>query len=293
MGTDLDEFIESLALVDHHVHGPFRDDGPEPRFQNSLNEGNTDPLTDPSTAYDSQLGIALRRWCAPLLDLPVHTVAEDYWLRRSELGEAEITRRMLSAAGVAEWLVDTGFRAEDVLTPAEVARVSSGSAREIVRMETVAEQLITTIGDANDYPEKFRILLSERAVDAAATKSVIGYRAGFNIDLSRPSEVEVVKAAAQWRDDITGTARLTDPILLRFGLYAAVDLGLPLQLHAGLGDRDVDLRAVNPLHLLDFLRAHTSQAACQSFCCTVTRTNARRDTSPRHSILSIWTSAWQ
>ena len=48
--------------------------------------------------------------------------------------------------------------------------------------------------------------------------------------------------------------RLIDPVLLRFGLHAAVDRGLPIQLHTGFGDRDLDLDKVNPLLLLDFLR---------------------------------------
>ena len=43
-------------------------------------------------------------------------------------------------------------------------------------------------------------------------------------------------------------------MLLRFGLHRAVRLGKPLQLHVGFGDRDADLQAANPLHLLDFLR---------------------------------------
>ena len=48
--------------------------------------------------------------------------------------------------------------------------------------------------------------------------------------------------------------RLTDRVLLRFGLYQALRLGKPLQFHVGFGDRDCDLHRTNPLHLLDFLR---------------------------------------
>ncbi len=43
-------------------------------------------------------------------------------------------------------------------------------------------------------------------------------------------------------------------MLLRFGLHRALRLGKPLQFHVGFGDRDCDLHAANPLHLLDFLR---------------------------------------
>ena len=45
---------------------------------------------------------------------------------------------------------------------------------------------------------------------------------------------------------------LVDFLLLRALPVARRD-GLPLQLHAGYGDRDLDLRAVNPLHLRGML----------------------------------------
>ncbi|MBT2539074.1 hypothetical protein [Arthrobacter sp. ISL-69] len=57
-------FVEAVRLIDHHVHGAYGVDGDEARFQNSLNEGNSELLAEPSAAYDSQLGFALSRWCA-------------------------------------------------------------------------------------------------------------------------------------------------------------------------------------------------------------------------------------
>ena len=66
----------------------------------------------------------------------------------------------------------------------------------------------------------------------------------------RPTEVAT--AAARWRDG--GGVRLTDRVLLRFGLHQALRVGKPLQFHVGFGDRDCDLHRANPLYLLDFLR---------------------------------------
>jgi len=84
------------------------------------------------------------------------------------------------------------------------------------------------------------------------TKSVLAYRGGFDGDLTEPSAADVASAAARWRDD--GGRRLTDRVLLRFGLHQALRLGKPLQFHVGLGDRECDLHKANPLLLLDFLR---------------------------------------
>lgn len=260
MTSAIQEYVDDLALVDHHVHGAFRADGSEARFQNSLNEAAKDPLTDPAAAYDSQLGFAVRRWCSEILDLPVHAAPDEYWRRRCELGEAEVNRRMLGAAGVDHWLVDTGFRADDLLSVRDIADLSGGQALDVVRLESVAETVAAQFDCASDYADTFRDALTQRSRTAIAAKSVIAYRIGFAHDLSRPSDSDVAAAAGRWLDtlDAPGDPRLVDPVLLRFGIHTAVDLGLPLQLHVGLGDSDLDLRSVDPLHLLDFLRAHES-----------------------------------
>lgn len=249
-------FVDELQLVDHHAHAPYRTVGSEERFQNALNEASTARLADPAAAYDSQIGFAIRRWCAPLLDLPAHSPASEYWSRRGELGEAEVTRRLTRAAGVSDWLIDTGLVPDELLTPTEMASASGASAHEVLRLESVAETVITSIDDPAEYPDAFRSAIVARQGNVVAAKSILAYRAGFDHDLSRPDDTAVTRAAAGWQNRIgNGTAvRLDDPTLLVFGMHAALERRLPLQLHVGLGDRDLDLRRVNPLYLLDFLR---------------------------------------
>jgi hypothetical protein len=256
--ASITEYVEQLGLVDHHVHGAFRGDADERRFQNALNEANPTPLSRPDAAYDSQLGLALRRWCAGPLDLPSHPTPEDYWRRRVELGEAEVNRRMTRAAGVTDWLIDTGFGASDLLAPAEMASVSGARTYEILRLESLAERLIGEIADPREFADAFRSALAARSARVVGVKSIIAYRGGFDRPLGRPSDAETGESAQRWREEIDRGApsRLTDPVLMRFGIHAAVDERLPVQLHVGFGDRDLDLRSANPLHLVDFLRDH-------------------------------------
>ena len=54
------------------------------------------------------LGLAVRRWCAPVLGLEPHASAEDYLARRQELG-AEASRLLVAAAGIETFLIDTGI----------------------------------------------------------------------------------------------------------------------------------------------------------------------------------------
>ena len=91
----LADHIRGIQLIDHHVHGAFNKPVDRAGFEASINEGSTDPVPDFMTMFDSPLGLSIRRWCAPVLGLPAHAPADDYWARRSELGPDELTTAML------------------------------------------------------------------------------------------------------------------------------------------------------------------------------------------------------
>jgi uncharacterized protein len=247
-GSALADHIATVPLIDQHMHGCWLAAGDRQRFENGLNEANTEPLADFDSGFDTQLGFAVRAHCAPLLGLPKHADPQEYWQRRSRLTETELARIFLRAAGVSDWLVDTGY-AEGVADVPQVAELSASRAHELVRLEQVAEQAARAAGD---YASAFEEILHRRAATAVGTKSILAYRGGFDGDLTEPSAAEVATAAARWRDN--GGTRLADRVLLRFGLHQALRVGKPLQIHVGFGDRDCDLHKANPLHLLDFLR---------------------------------------
>jgi predicted TIM-barrel fold metal-dependent hydrolase len=246
--TALADHIAGMPLIDQHMHGCWLTAGDRQRFENGLNEANTEPLANFDSGFDSQLGFAVRAHCAPLLGLTKHAGADEYWQRRSQLTETELARTFLQAAGVTDWLVDTGYAA-GVADVGQIAEWSGGRAHEVVRLEQVAEQAAHTPGD---YASAFEEILRQRAATAVGTKSILAYRGGFDDDLTEPSTAEVAEAAARWRD--SGGVRLSDRVLLRFGLHQGLRVGKPLQFHVGFGDRDCDLHKANPLYLLDFLR---------------------------------------
>jgi predicted TIM-barrel fold metal-dependent hydrolase len=242
----LAEHIGEVALIDQHVHGCWLTPGDRQRFENALNEANTEPLAD--SGFDSQLGFAVRTHCAPILGLPKHVDPQAYWGHRRQYSETELARLFLPAAKVSHWLVDTGI-GDDIAGVSQLSELSGSRAYEVVRLEQVAEQAARAPGD---YASAFEEILQKRAATAVGTKSILAYRGGFDGDLTEPSAAQVVEAASRWRDG--GGVRLADRVLLRFGLHQALRLGRPLQFHVGFGDRDCDLYKANPLLLLDFLR---------------------------------------
>src|SRR5215471_8960012 len=128
-------FVAAQRLTDHHCHGVLRAGGD---LEALLTEGEGGESAG-GTAFDSLAGLAFRRWCPPLLDLPAHVSVVEYRTRRAALGEAEVNRRFLAAAGLGSLLVDTGYTPQVLLSPAETAALAGATAFEIVRLEQVAE----------------------------------------------------------------------------------------------------------------------------------------------------------
>ncbi len=249
----VDAAVSAVALVDHHVHGALRRSPDRTALEQMLTESDR-PVPHWMTTFDSQLGLAVRRWCAPLLDLEPLASAEHYVARRTELGEAAVTRRLLHAGNVERYLVDTGFLADDVLGPAEMALAAGARADEVVRLEPVFEQLAHEVGAAAAV-RSFSDVLAERSKDAVGLKSVVAYRFGFDFAPEAPSGAEAVEATgAMLTKAGSGRPRVDDPTLLRYLLWAAVDRGLPLQVHCGYGDPDLELHRCDPLLLTRFIK---------------------------------------
>lgn len=148
-GSDLTRHTAEVPLIDQHVHGCWLTEGNRRRFENALNEANTEPLADFDSGFDSQLGFAVRNHCAPILGLPRHVDPQTYWDRRSQFSEAELARRFLQAAGVTDWLVETGigYDVSGMASVAGLGELSGSHAHEVVRLEQVAEQAVQASGD--------------------------------------------------------------------------------------------------------------------------------------------------
>ncbi len=247
---------ETLPLIDHHVHGIVAGTLDDAGVETLLTEA-AEPPTPGISVFDSQLGFAVRRWCAPLLGLEPSAPADLYLQRRAELGAAEVNSRLLGAAQVESWLVDSGYQTDQVLTPAQFAEASGTPAHEIVRLEAIAEQVARGGTDAASYAAQFSGALGAAAGDAVGLKSIVAYRYGLDFDPARPSAADVRDAAGRWLKVLDGdpAARLEDPVLLRHAIWAGVDLGLPLQFHVGMGDPDLRLHRADPSLMHDFLLA--------------------------------------
>jgi hypothetical protein len=277
------ETLETLPLVDHHCHGLVRRELDRADFEQMMTEADH-PAPPGTSFFDSQLGLALRRWCAPVLDLPAHVPPEDYLARRAELGAAEVATRMLRTTGIGEFCVDTGFAPERLTAAADLAAATGGRAHDVVRLEPLAEQvaldIVTGQVGVAHFPDLVRSRLAARAgaeaghpsadgqqpkrkrpagdgIDVVGAKSVAAYRVGLALPADRPTDRAVIASVRGWVSHLRDGAplRLADPVLHSFLIWTGADLGLPIQIHTGYGDPDLHLAKANPLLLTDLLRA--------------------------------------
>ena len=247
----LADHLANLPLVDHHVHGVAK--GPLDRagFEQLITESDR-PVPAWMSTFDSQLGFAIRKHCAPLLGLAPHASADDYLAARTQHDEASLSRLFLSAAGVSDYLVDTGYLGDAVAGVDELAKLSGARAHEVVRLESELEYVAAHESIVAAVPDALARRLEERTADAVGLKSIVAYRHGFDFDPAEPTAAEVATALERWYAD--GPTRVSDPVLLRWLLWTGARRGLPLQLHVGFGDPDLNLHKTTPLLLTEWLR---------------------------------------
>ncbi len=257
----VDELAE-IPLVDQHCHAVVLDPLDRRQFELLLTEAR-DPGPAGTSALDSQVGLAVRRWCAPVLGLETHADPDAYLARRAELGPRATARTLLQACGNSDLMVDTGLAWPGLCGLAEVADLASARVHEVVRVEAVAEELAASGVGAGELGSALAEALEERASGCVAFKTVAAYRTGLELRATAPSGLEVGRAADRWlaRCDQEGRHRLDDPTLVAHAVWSCLPLGRPLQVHTGYGDPDLTLHHADPSLLTPLLRALPADAA--------------------------------
>jgi hypothetical protein len=243
-------------LFDHHSHPVRRDDLVRAQFEPLISRSGA-PAPPGTTHFDSPAGTAIRRWCGPVLGLEPHVSPAVYLAARAELGAAEVNRRLLSAAGVVAFLVDTAEAGPEMLSLAEMGRYGGAAADEIVRVEEVERAVAEEGPAAVEYLGRLFDELATRSARAVGLKTVSACRHGHDLGPDRPARATVIAAAGRRLAD--PKTPLADPVLVAHLLWTAVDVardrGLPLQIVTGHGDPEADPGGTDPAPLTGFLRA--------------------------------------
>ncbi|MFJ8000632.1 amidohydrolase [Streptomyces sp. NPDC096310] len=276
--------IETASLVDQYGHGVLTTELGLGTFEARL--GGTVPAAPGTTFFDTQTGVAVRRWCPPLLGLEPHCTPARYLARRRELGSLEVSRRLLRATGISTYLVDTGGAgspgtagaSDELAGAAETAAMGAARSRETVRLELLAVRAAATADGVGAFLAGLAEAVHTAAASAVALSAAATTRPGLALDPEPPGPGEVRGAAGRWlaaRGSVSGSpvgpvggpvgGPLLDPVLLRHLHWTAVGTGLPLHLETGGGTDAYGLAAATagiggPLVLRDTYPYHRDAA---------------------------------
>jgi hypothetical protein len=253
MGLDL----SAVPILDHHCHSLLRDGAAVaaadyPRFFTESGDPTIHARHASQTIFFrwAVKELALFFGCAPTADAVVRA--------RSATAPDELAARMLRDANIAALLVDHGYQPAETYTPAELRTRVPCAIAPILRLETLAETLILrhetldAVVDAIDD-----VVAGARAAGYVALKSIVAYRTGLAV---RPTgRAEAAEAFGRVKEQARREGRLrlatkplNDHLLLR-ALDLAAREALPVQIHTGFGDDELDLLGANPLHLRPLL----------------------------------------
>ena len=253
-------WLDAVPVVDGHCHPlllpPYPRD--ETEFLGRFTESD-DPAQIathvPHTLYFQQAlrDLAALYDCAP----EVRAVLA----ARGALEPAELVGRCVELAGVVALLVDTGYRAAECYSVESLNALLPPTCRALplLRLETLLEELLASTASFGALEEAFGAALADlRGAGYVGIKSIVAYRGG--LALGPPDRVAAAAAYPELRAGArAGRVRLaSSPFLAYFLAWAFAAAGrqaLPVQVHTGFGDADLDLLQANPLLLRPTLEA--------------------------------------
>lgn len=166
--------------------------------------------------------------------------------------EAADAKRLIDAAGLSCALLDDGYPREGAMSLDDMSVYVP--VRRVLRLESVAEDLIAVSSDFSDFAGRLHRALEDP--DVVAFKSVAAYRCGLRLV---PSMAGALRFTDLWEGVQQGRTRLTDRAFIEFVLHIALEVadrrGLPVQFHCGFGDADLALADADPVHLKHVVEA--------------------------------------
>lgn len=241
---------EEVAAVDAHAHNLVEHGSAFPFLRCfSEAEGDALALAPHSLSFKRSLrDIAALYNCEALLEK-----VEKF---RSAEGLKSIGSKCFQAANISVILIDDGI-AFDKMLDLESHKAFAPVVGRVLRIERLAETIINAESFSgsswtlDSFTESYISKLNSVSNQIVALKSIAAYRSGLEIN----PNVSKTDAEDGLRKELTGPRpfRITNKNLIDYlftcSLGIAVSLSLPVQIHTGFGDKDLDLRKCNPLHL--------------------------------------------
>ena len=171
-----------------------------------------------------------------------------------------LAARLLRDANVTTLLVDYGYQTDDTWSHAELTKRLPCRVLPVLRLETFAQELILRHDTFDATVDAFVAAVEgARAAGYVGLKSIVAYRTGLAVRSTTRAEASDAFGPVKEQARRDGRVRLAAKSLNDYLLLRALEIAerqtLPVQLHTGFGDADLDLLGANPLLLRPLLES--------------------------------------
>ncbi|HWE64113.1 MAG TPA: hypothetical protein VHB98_20570, partial [Chloroflexota bacterium] len=189
--------LHSTPLIDNHCHAYIRDLGAlDPaHFRRLFGEARA-----PHAAEEHVQTAIYYRWALKELGRVLGCAATEAAVlqRRAAMPEADYVALLLGEARIETMLIDTGLGGPEFLTLPEMRALTGCRIEHVLRLETLAQDLILQSARFADFQARLAQELSDlRARGIVSLKSIAAYRTGLQIE--RVTEDAAAAAFAQVR----------------------------------------------------------------------------------------------
>ncbi|CAM6039601.1 unnamed protein product [Sphagnum compactum] len=250
-----------VPLIDAHAHNVVGLDSNLP-FLVCLREARGLDAVRQSLAFQRSLKeLAVLYGCEPTL-----AAIEHY---RQSVGLEAISQMCFDAANIEFVLLDDGLTMDKMVSIGWHRKFVPGVHR-LLCIETVAEAILNQGIQANmrwtleSFDHRFISTLDSYPFKVVAFKSIAAYRSGLRINplVSAQESEDALHENLRWGSPVRVSKKaLVDFIFVR-ALEVATQRGIPMQIHTGFGDKDLQLELANPLHLRAVLE-HSTFSHCR------------------------------
>ena len=247
--------LRDVWAIDQHAHNLLKPEAADARtFQQAFTESNDPAVVD----HHARTSLFYRRSMRDIAELLGCDGSEEAILtRREEMGAEKLAFRCFDASHLSAVFLDDGFLPDKILTWDYHDRFVP--VKRILRLEHLAETLMASEDGFDAFLDHFRSRIDPPPPEVVAFKSIAAYRSGLAIQETGKDAAESCFEAikTRFRESPGPPPRLAEKPLIDFLAAQALEVSakraIPLQLHTGVGDPDLDLRLANPLHLRPIL----------------------------------------
>jgi hypothetical protein len=251
------ELWEDVRAVDHHCH-PLRR-WPFQLTELELRSAFTEAI-DPAIAEHHVIHTAAYQGALHRIAAELHCDPSEGAIlgRRNAADPASYARQLLGRTATEVMLVDGGFATGDAFTVEEQQQATGIPQLEIIRLETLAENLVKTASDPREWFANIRAALrADVARGAIGVKTICAYRASLKLEPVDTDALGVAFSSLRSRTERDEPLRMTGNAICHALVFEAAkecqELDVPLQVHCGFGDPDEDLADASPLGLRPLL----------------------------------------